>query len=173
MPWKYKKQHIPSEFNFLSHEFNPNSIWPTELPVPAASGWALLTVQGYLQSQKPSRAQNTQVTSKFPLLLQMPLFMAENSHSNTILVGRVIISRKPLHNTKPFGRNKWLTVTHTTVSTSMSGWEGAARVLKEQEESFVGRERKALRQGSLKYFGYSPSNFEKLCTPLHNFQVNT
>lgn len=35
----------------------------------------------------------------------------------------------------------------------MSGWEGAARVLKEQEESSAGREREALRRGSLKDFG--------------------
>lgn len=106
----------------------------------------------------------------------MPLFMAENPHSNTIPVGRIIISRKPLHNTKPFGRSKWLTVTHTKVSTSMSVWEGAARVLKEQEESSVGREREALRQGSLKDFGSditAPQILKKLCTPLHNFQVNT
>lgn len=49
--WKYKKQYISSEFNFLNHEFKLNSIWPTELAMPAVSGWAFLTALYYLQSK--------------------------------------------------------------------------------------------------------------------------
>lgn len=86
----------------------------------------------------------------------------------------VIIPRKSCTTQPAFEGSKWLTVTCTKGSISLSQRKGAVTVLRKGErEICYGRERKALRRGSPKQFrSYIPApapNLKKLCTPFVHF----
>lgn len=135
---KYKKQHLLSELNFLSHEFNQNTLWIMRLSVPP-----LLTVQYYdLKSEKAQQISNSHVSSgnfSLPSDAFVPGWkFSFKRHSFSY----VIIPRKSCTTQPAFEGSKWLTVTRIKGSISLSQQKGAVTVLRKGEREICYWKRK-------------------------------
>ena len=115
---KYYKQHIYSEFNFLSHEFSQNLIWYMKLPMdPVCVVGQFWTSCITCNQRRPSKSQNTRIRfGNFPsslkcLYVWLKILMEKNLTSffqvTSLFPGRLCTEQMLL------GKNNWLTVTHT------------------------------------------------------------